>query len=268
VAVAGPQLHAAPRPDEANSVLSPLNHVLSIVKMQEDPRSDFEDVFVTPYDIQQALSHAELTWAADPFRNQINEEGRPIFNIDFTKNPAARSKQETSGPYLHETPVGRPPLNTPFTRHLGRVETEPSSSNTLRQSFAREESRRDPAPLPPPAPAAVFSSPAIVFDPVPAPVPIFPSVPDPASNSVSTKSRQLSRRYPTIGDQDPREQRRVEEPQRNSFTINQASNTKTTSFDDIGWTPALLQGSLNTDELNTSHRQPKHDRDVFVFYRS
>jgi len=42
---------------------------------------------IPTFDLEKALTHAELTWAQDPFRKISNNIGRPLFNIDFSKNP-------------------------------------------------------------------------------------------------------------------------------------------------------------------------------------
>ena len=52
------------------------------------------------YDLEKALKHAEITWAQDPFRKTTGLPGKPVFDIDFSKNPAAPA----SGPPLRRRP--------------------------------------------------------------------------------------------------------------------------------------------------------------------
>ena len=44
------------------------------------------------YDLEKALKQAEITWAQDPFRKTSGLPGKPTFDIDFSKNPAAPSR--------------------------------------------------------------------------------------------------------------------------------------------------------------------------------
>ena len=52
------------------------------------------------YDLEKALKHAEITWAQDPFRKTTGLPGKPSFDIDFSKNPAAPA----FGPPLRSNP--------------------------------------------------------------------------------------------------------------------------------------------------------------------
>jgi len=207
-------------------VLSPLNKVLSIVNMRNDPENDHEEVIVVAYDIEKALSQAELTWAADPFRNLSNNEGKAVFNIDFSKNPAGDShEEEDEEPVLYDTPAGRDPVSAPFTRHLGRVETQPSASNRLRQSFADEEARRELI------------------------------VPNSDLAPALRESRPSSKRF-TSEVRVPKQQRVVEQDQ---SLVRSAPQEKTTSIETLTWTPALLQGGF------TANSKLTNPDDVFIF---
>ena len=44
------------------------------------------------YDLEKALEHAEKTWAQDPFRKLTGLPGKPIFDIDYSKNPATSNE--------------------------------------------------------------------------------------------------------------------------------------------------------------------------------
>eukprot|EP00092_Neocalanus_flemingeri_P058540 GFUD01069754.1.p1 GENE.GFUD01069754.1~~GFUD01069754.1.p1 ORF type:complete len:997 (-),score=272.36 GFUD01069754.1:175-3165(-) len=51
--------------------------------------SELVQADIPSYDLKKALKHAELTWAQDPFRQASSvPTGKPIFDIDFSKNPA------------------------------------------------------------------------------------------------------------------------------------------------------------------------------------
>jgi len=249
VAVAGPEPSLTARPaDEAPSVLSPLDHVLSIVSMRKDPQSDHDNVLVATYDIEKALSHAELTWAADPFRKLVSPNGKPDFNIDFTKNPSGGQRRGVQASRLHEVPAGRQPVSLAFTRHLGRVDTQPSASNRLRQSFAEEEARRESSGSSQAAPRQI--------------------------NSVTRRNGQFNERTSssTLGrktEMKP-EEKPVVSTQRNDIREGKppVTDQKTTSIEDLTWTPALLQRGFNREQFKSSPREPTNPDDVFVFFRS
>ena len=272
--------HFAPE-DEAPSVLSPLNNVLSIVSMRKDTESDHEDVMVAAYDIEKALSHAELTWAADPFR-KLAPQGKPDFDIDFGKNPARSREAPRPLNALHATPVGRAPVQPSFTRHLGIVETEPSANNRLRKSFADEEAAREststtssPAPrrvntgfrgrAPPSkvkADAQQFASNNLKQSPTEKPA----SPPQPARQpNIRGRGRSshntLNVAVKTIED-------KLETRDDPSAIQEPLSNVKTTKIEDLLWTPALLQKSFDKDQLSINSKQPQNPDDLFVFFRS
>jgi hypothetical protein len=284
VAVAGrPSVPSIPRPDEAPSVLSPLGNVLSIVNMRNDPSEDHEAVKVVPYSIEKALSHAELTWAADPFRNSVSKTGRPSFNIDFTKNPAS---SQTSKPLkqLHKVPEGRPPVSLAHTRHLGRVETQPSSSNRLRQSFADEEvqkfsqsftdederkgSSSDLSAQPRkininasrrPRPDEANDSPL-----KPKSAPLIKEPVKKVSNSSGRRTQEQSE-IATM----TKQRNEIEDAVASVGSSSQVlSKEKTTLLEDLTWTPALLQKGFDREQLTLSTREPKNPDDIFVFFRS
>merc|ERR1711970_1182609 len=49
------------------------------------------------YDLEKALKHAELTWAADPFRNQDQPlPGKPSFDIDYSKNTGGQPNTDNT----------------------------------------------------------------------------------------------------------------------------------------------------------------------------
>ena len=71
------------------------------------------------YDLEKALKHAELTWAQDPFRKTTGLPGKPIFDIDFSKNPSGppvrssvRSREISSSNLRVPAPV-RPQTASP-----------------------------------------------------------------------------------------------------------------------------------------------------------
>ena len=284
VAVAGRQsVPAIPPPDEAPSVLSPLGNVLSIVNMRNDPSEDHEAVKVVPYSIEKALSHAELTWAADPFRNSVSKTGKPTFNIDFTKNPA--SSQPANPPkQLHKVPEGRAPVSLAHTRHLGRVETVPSSSNRLRQSFADEEAqklsqsftdeddRRGSTSELLPQPRKINNNasrrprPDKADDPSLKPKSA-PLIKEPVRKITSSLGRRTQEQseIATITKQRNEIQDSIPSVGPPSQVL---SKTKTTSLEDLTWTPALLQRGFDREQLSLSAREPKNPDDIFVFFRS
>ena len=51
------------------------------------------DIIAPFYDLEKALRHAELTWAQDPFGNTDLFQ-KPVFDIDFSKNPAELRKKK------------------------------------------------------------------------------------------------------------------------------------------------------------------------------
>merc|ERR1712032_987270 len=95
-------------------------------------------VVLTPFfDLQRALEHAEKTWAQDPFRKIKGLPGKPVFDIDYTKNPATsyneldttlydlgRKRQKSEN--LVRTSIKR---NDPQIRQRSR-ENHRSASNT------------------------------------------------------------------------------------------------------------------------------------------
>ena len=48
------------------------------------------------YSLEKALRHAELTWSRDPFRNLNISPRTPVFDIDFSKNPAEKRKKKAA----------------------------------------------------------------------------------------------------------------------------------------------------------------------------
>jgi len=276
VAVAGrPIISPTARPDEAPSVLSPLGNVLSIVNMRNDPLEDHEAVKVVPYSIEKALSHAELTWAADPFRNSVSKTGKPSFNIDFTKNPAS-SQPALPPKKLHKVPEGRFPVSLSHTRHLGRVETQPSSSNRLRQSFADEEAQK-------------FSQSLINKDEGVDSSSDFLPKPRKINKNASRRPRPSETQELSFKPKEPVKAvssgRRTQEQSENKTMTKQRNEIedgiastgpasevltkkKTTSLEDLTWTPALLQKGFNRGQLKSSTRAPKNPDDIFVFFRS
>ena len=285
VAVAGRQeLRPSVRDDEAPSVLSPLNKVLSIVSMRQDTESDHDTVMVAAYDIGQALSHAELTWAADPFRS-LPPSGQPDFSIDFSKKPL--SSQRSNAPRalivspvekpLHETPMGRLPVRAPFTRHLGRVETQPSASNRLRQSFAEEEARREavspsvPSLVPKQLNRSRGRATRLPLTKVNSVVEskdvraqeINPlSAPRPVNNA-----RGRTRNSPVGIPREARVEARDQQAFENSVAEISVS-PKTTSLEDLTWTPALLKKDFDKEQLLNNVKPPQSSSDIFVFFRS
>lgn len=274
VAVAGkPSVPSIPRPDEAPSVLSPLGNVLSIVNMRNDPSEDHEAVKVVPYSIEKALSHAELTWAADPFRNSVSKTGRPSFNIDFTKNPAS-SQPSKPLKQLHKVPEGRAPVSLAHTRHLGRVETQPSSSNRLRQSFADEEAQKFSQSFTDEDERRGSSS---DLSAQPRKININASRrprPDEANDlPLKPKSAPLIkepvRKVSSSSGRRTREQSEIEDAIASVGSPSQElSKEKTTLLEDLTWTPALLQKGFDREQLTLSAREPKNPDDIFVFFRS
>ena len=280
VAVAGrPSVPSLPSPDEAPSVLSPLGNVLSIVNMRNDPSEDHEAVKVVPYSIEKALSHAELTWAADPFRNSVSKTGKPNFNIDFSKNPASSQPPKQPFKQLHNVPEGRAPVSLAHTRHLGRVETQPSSNNRLRQSFADEEAQkfsqsfndedegRGLASDFSPKPRKINKNAGRRPRPDEAEPRSAPLIKEPVKTE-SSSSRRRTQEQSEI---------RTMEKQRNEVedaiaivgTPSQVlSKKKTTLLEDLTWTPALLQKGFDREQLTLSTREPKNPDDIFVFFRS
>lgn len=284
VAVGGtPSVPSIPHPDEAPSVLSPLGNVLSIVNMRNDPSEDHEAVKVVPYSIEKALSHAELTWAADPFRNSVSKTGRPSFNIDFTKNPAS-SQPSKPLKQLHKVPEGRAPVSLAHTRHLGRVETQPSSSNRLRQSFADEEAQKFSQSFTDEDEKRGSSS---DLSAQPRKININASRrprPDEANDlPLKPKSAPLIkepvRKVSSSSGRRTQEQSEIETRTKQRNEIEDAiasvgspsqelSKEKTTLLEDLTWTPALLQKGFDREQLTLSAREPKNPDDIFVFFRS
>ena len=284
VAVAGrPSVPSIPRPDEAPSVLSPLGNVLSIVSMRNDPTEDHEAVKVVPYSIEKALSHAELTWAADPFRNSVSKTGRPSFNIDFTKNPAS-SQPSKPLKQLHKVPEGRAPVSLAHTRHLGRVETQPSSSNRLRQSFADEEAQKFSQSFTDEDERRGSSSDLsaqprkinINASRRPRPdeandLPLKPKSAPLIKEPVKKVSSSLGRRTQEQSEIATKTKQRneVEDAIASVGSPSQElSKEKTTLLEDLTWTPALLQKGFDREQLTLSAREPKNPDDIFVFFRS
>jgi len=116
-----------------------------IAKTRNNPRlsvstpiySDQEDhsVLSAPaYDLEKALKHAELTWAADPFRNQDQPlPGKPSFDIDYSKNTGGQQNtdntkkrfvQQTSNNHLKDE-------ETVNTREITRTEYDSPVLDTV-----------------------------------------------------------------------------------------------------------------------------------------
>ena len=286
VAVAGrPSIPTQPRSDEAPSVLSPLGNVLSIVSMRTDPSEDHEAVKVVAYSIEKALSHAELTWAADPFRNTVSETGKPSFNIDFSKRPAAAQTSETRSPpkQLHNVPMGRAPVSLANTRHLGRVETRPSANNRLRQSFADEEAKKfsqHSTDERSPSSSDSSAKPRNVSKNISR----RPRPDDASEVALKQKSapllKELTRRTNASLGRKPQGQseitavtKQTHDSKDSTKAVSRQSQVapkkKTTLLEDLTWTPALLQKDFDREQLSAgSRRQPKNPDDIFVFFRS
>ena len=243
--------------------------------MRNDPLEDHEAVKVVPYSIEKALSHAELTWAADPFRNSVSKTGKPSFNIDFTKNPAS-SQPALPPKKLHKVPEGRVPVSLSHTRHLGRVETQPSSSNRLRQSFADEEAQK-------------FSQSLINKDEGVDSSSDFSPKPRKINKNASRRPRPSETQELSFKPKEPVKAvssgRRTQEQSENKTMTKQRNEIedgiastgpasevltkkKTTSLEDLTWTPALLQKGFDRGQLKSSTRAPKNPDDIFVFFRS
>jgi len=83
--------------------------------------SEIEDqsVLSAPfYDLEKALKHAELTWAADPFRNQDQPlPGKPSFDIDYSKNTGGQEKTDNT-----EKRFAQQEEETVNTREITRTE--------------------------------------------------------------------------------------------------------------------------------------------------
>lgn len=242
--------------------------------MRNNPKTDHEAVKVVSYDIEKALSHAELTWAADPFRKVVSKNGIPDFNIDFSRNPSARRRApRPTVSSLHQAPAGRPPVSLALTRHLGRVETVPSASNRLRQSFVQEEeSRRLPASSTTPAPSPQTQKVNNQSSRRALPRARGRGEPrrlDTQEAGTSQRDRASVRRGPTSSVRAPLE-RNGDVDIIDSGTAIPTSTTseKTTFFEDFTWTPALLQKHFHKDQLKVNVRQPKNPDDIFVFFRS
>ena len=78
---------------------------VKIVETQHEIESS--PVVQTPFfDLEKALEHAEKTWAQDPFRRITGLPGKPVFDIDFTKNPAT-SYNELATPLYDLRRTGR-----------------------------------------------------------------------------------------------------------------------------------------------------------------
>ena len=106
------------------------------------------------YDLEKALRHAELTWAQDPFRKSSGLPGKPSFDIDFSKNPAAKSRGTPPPPLpmrSHSDPIPSPSRQT--RRKL--------STNVRGQSPPQRQSsptRQSPPPKSPKSPPQTSSS--------------------------------------------------------------------------------------------------------------
>ena len=83
--------------------------------------SEIEDqsVLSAPfYDLEKALQHAELTWAADPFRNQDRPlPGKPSFDIDYSKNTGGQENTDNT-----EKRFAQQEEETVNTREITRTE--------------------------------------------------------------------------------------------------------------------------------------------------
>ena len=61
--------------------------------------------------LENALRHAELTWSRDPFRKLNISPRTPVFDIDFSKNPAEKRKKNAAKELSQRVLVRKPNHN-------------------------------------------------------------------------------------------------------------------------------------------------------------
>lgn len=120
----------------------PIEKTTTVKSMTTQHKTESSPVVQTPFfDLEKALEHAEKTWAQDPFRRITGLPGKPVFDIDFTKNPAT-SYNELATPLYDLRRAGR---NKKKSVNPGRTslltndpQVIPSSRGTLRASSNTE----------------------------------------------------------------------------------------------------------------------------------
>ena len=115
----------------------PTEKTTTVKRVTNLPKTESSPVVLTPFfDLEKALEHAEKTWAQDPFRRITGLPGKPVFDIDFTKNPAT-SYNELATPLYDLRRAGR---NKKKSVNHGRNDPQvsPSSRETLRASSSTE----------------------------------------------------------------------------------------------------------------------------------
>ena len=120
----------------------PIEKTTTVKSMTTQHKIESSPVVLTPlFDLEKALEHAEKTWAQDPFRRITGLPGKPVFDIDYTKNPAT-SYNELVSPLYDLRSNGR---NKKKSVNYGRTslitndpQVSPSSRETLRASSNTE----------------------------------------------------------------------------------------------------------------------------------